>query len=80
VDGLHVYVTSTLVRTEAFVVNEAGGSWGRAQILPGVTTLDRDGDSQGAAVACWSAEHCAAGGFFERQGSTRPYPFADTQG
>ena len=74
-----VYVTATKVRSEAFVASEIGGRWHFAQIIPGVVKLDKQGDSAGNAVACWSANHCAAGGFFAVGHSTSPFPFVDLE-
>lgn len=67
------------VRTEALVVNQVGGRWRFAQVIPGVVKLDREGDSRGIVVDCWSANQCAAGGFFDFEGSTRPFPFVATE-
>lgn len=75
----NVYVTAAKVRTEAFVISQVAGRWHWAHVVPGIVKLDRQGNSQGAAVACWSADHCAASGSFEIQGSTSPHAFVVTE-
>jgi hypothetical protein len=48
----------------AFVADEVGGRWHRAEVVPGILKLQKRGQSAGGTVACWSAGHCAADGFF----------------
>ena len=44
-----------------FVVTEAGGTWGRAQRVPG--TLTQDTDAGVEAISCPSPQACTAAGF-----------------
>jgi PASTA domain len=53
---------------QAFVVDEAGGSWGTAIEVPGTATLNSGHDAQVNSVSCAAAGTCTAGGSF-RNGS-----------
>jgi hypothetical protein len=75
----NVRVTATLVRTEAFVVSEQHGRWGKATVVPGVTRLDTDGNSEITSVACASAGHCSAGGFYQPDHSATAHAFVVTE-
>jgi hypothetical protein len=46
----------------AFVVSETGGTWGDAEQVPGLATLDPGAGTYGEVMACRSAGHCSAGG------------------
>jgi hypothetical protein len=46
--------------TEAFVVDEADGTWGAAEEVAG--SLDQDQDAEIATISCSSASNCVAGG------------------
>jgi hypothetical protein len=72
----NVHVTAKLVRTEAFVVSQTDGTWGKALVVPGIVKLDGEGNSQVVAMACpSSANHCSAGGFYELNHKTRIHAF-----
>jgi len=47
---------------EAFVVNEVGGTWGRAVEIPGIAALNTGRDAVAFSVSCASAGNCSAGG------------------
>ena len=48
---------------QAFVVNEIHGTWGAAQLIPGLTALDTEhGPDLVQSVSCASAGNCSAGG------------------
>ena len=50
---------------QAFVVNETGGTWGAAQLVPGLAALNKgDGPDLLWSVSCVSAGNCAAGGTY----------------
>jgi hypothetical protein len=51
--------------TQAFVVGETNGSWGKAVEVPGTATLNRGGDAQVYSVSCRTAGNCAAGGYYK---------------
>jgi hypothetical protein len=48
-----------------FVVEEAGGSWGTAQQMPGLAALNKGATVAAASVSCASAGNCAAGGDYQ---------------
>ncbi len=48
--------------TQAFVVDEAHGVWGSAQLLPSTETLNAGGSAQFNSVSCPSAGRCTATG------------------
>jgi hypothetical protein len=47
---------------QAFVVDEVNGTWGNAQEVPGITSLNAGSDAGVFAVSCGSAGNCAAAG------------------
>jgi hypothetical protein len=49
---------------QGFVVDEAGGSWGNAQEVPNLGTLNAGGSAEVLSVSCGSAGNCAAGGSY----------------
>ena len=49
---------------QAFVVNEAHGTWGTAQEVPGTAALNKGGQAGIRSVSCASAGNCSAGGFY----------------
>ena len=49
---------------QAFVVDETGGTWGRAQEVPGTAALNAGADAQVTSVSCASPGNCAAGGTY----------------
>jgi hypothetical protein len=51
--------------TEAFVVTETGGTWGTAQEVPGIETLNSRALAQVDSMACVSPGNCDAGGFYQ---------------
>src|SRR5215469_7805430 len=50
--------------SHAFVVEEAGGSWGSVQRVPGSSALSAGEFSEILSVSCASAGNCAAGGWY----------------
>jgi hypothetical protein len=79
----YVHITPKLLLPEAFVINQAGGSWTPARIVPGIIKLDKDGGSFSLVIACASApaSRCITGGAFQIAGVSEPrrhlpsYPF-----
>ena len=57
------YTTSTPV-TQAFIADEANGTWGKARAVPGSVALNKRGLAQVNSVSCTSAGNCSAGGFY----------------
>ena len=50
--------------TQALVVSEKNGRWGRAQAIPGVRALNVGGDAEAGVVSCASAGNCSVGGHY----------------
>ena len=50
--------------SQAFVVSERNGLWGKAVEVPGSGALNAGGDAEVSSVSCASAGNCAAGGFY----------------
>ena len=73
------YVQVSKARSIAYVVNEVGGRWNRAHVVPGIAKLEKRGRSAGNAIACWSAGHCAADGFFSFRVPNTPIAFVVTE-
>lgn len=48
--------------TNVFVVSETGGTWGKAEEVPGIAALNLGKDAEAYAVSCGSAGNCSAGG------------------
>jgi hypothetical protein len=51
-------------RSQAFVVNETNGVWGKAEMVPGFTPRDASENTQVYVVSCPSAGNCSAGGTY----------------
>ena len=64
--------------SQAFVVTEQNGRWGKAQQVPGLATLNAGGGAGIASVSCTSARHCAAGGSYA-DGSEHGQAFVASQ-
>ena len=57
------YTTATPA-TQAFIVSETGGIWGKARVVPGSPTLNKRGLAQINSVSCSSVGNCSADGFY----------------
>jgi hypothetical protein len=49
---------------QGFVVDEAGGVWGTAHVVPGLGALSVGGHADVTAISCTAAGACAAGGVY----------------
>jgi hypothetical protein len=76
----NVRVSAKLVRTEAFVVSERKSVWGNAQVVPGIVSLDKEGNSKVSSLSCASASQCSAGGSYELNHSGSALAFVVSQG
>jgi D-alanine-D-alanine ligase-like ATP-grasp enzyme len=56
------FYTDRSGRLQAFVVNEANGTWGRAEEVPGSGALNTGGAAEVDSLSCGSAGNCSAGG------------------
>ena len=55
--------------TQAFVVTQTNGSWGRAQQVPGLAALNTGGMAAIGSVSCASAGNCSADGGYSGRGA-----------
>jgi hypothetical protein len=58
------FYTDGSAQSQGFVVNEQNGTWGAAQDVPGLGTLNVGGFAKVNVVSCNSAGSCAAGGYY----------------
>jgi hypothetical protein len=56
--------TDSSGHAEGFVVNQADGTWGTAEPVPGLAALNQGGIAVVSSVSCASAAHCSAGGYY----------------
>ncbi len=56
--------------SEAFVVSEKNGTWGKAEEVPGTAALNAGGDAAVSSVSCAPAGNCSAGGAYAGTGTT----------
>jgi hypothetical protein len=63
----------TLSPSQAFVVTEKRGTWGKAIEVPGTAAVNKGGGAQITSVSCAPAGDCSAGGFYA--GSTGQQAF-----
>jgi hypothetical protein len=47
-----------------FVISETSGTWGTAEEVPGISTLDTSGSSAINSVSCGAAGNCGGGGYY----------------
>jgi hypothetical protein len=64
--------------SQAFVVTQAGGTWGKAKEVPGTATLNIGGHAAVNSVSCATAGNCSAGGVY-LDTATNPQAFVVTQ-
>jgi hypothetical protein len=64
--------------TQAFVVSEKKGRWGKAVQVPGMAALNAGGSARLRALSCGAARDCAAGGSY-RDSSGRYQAFVLTE-
>jgi hypothetical protein len=67
--------------TQAFVVSETNGTWGRAIEVPGSGALNSGGDASVGSVSCVSAGNCVAvGGYKDGAGHDQAFVVRETNG
>src|SRR6185437_10880307 len=69
------YVNGSAGRSQAFIISERNGSWGKAVQVPGSAALNTGNYAQLTSVSCGSAGDCAAGGFYSTGSSGRSQAF-----
>jgi hypothetical protein len=58
------YYTDAAGNQQAFVIDEANGTWGTAEEVPGTANLNKGGYAAVWAMSCPSAGNCSAGGVY----------------
>ncbi len=72
---------ATATTTQAFVVDETNGSWGKTIEVPGTATLNSGGDAEVNSVSCATAGDCAAGGYYkDGSGNYQAFVVDETNG
>ncbi len=66
--------------TQAFVVSEKNGTWGRAQQVPGSARLNTGGAAGIVSVSCASAGTCSAGGYYTGRSGTQAFVVSEKNG
>jgi hypothetical protein len=59
--------------TEAFVVSQRHGSWGKAVTVPGTAVLNTENVADVVSVSCPSAGNCVAGGYYDNPSGSQPF-------
>ena len=59
--------------SQAFVVNEANGTWGTAQEIPGSGALNSAGAAEAGSLSCGSAGNCAVVGTYSSHASSNAH-------
>ncbi len=73
--------TSTFGPGEAFVADETNGTWGTAEEVPGIGTLNASGNAETSSVSCASAGNCGAGGSYsDSSGHDQAFVVTETDG
>jgi hypothetical protein len=62
--GGYYQTGNTGSESEAFVVSQVHGTWGKAEEVPGTATHNHGGNADIASVSCTSAGTCGAGGAY----------------
>ena len=76
--GFYIDVSS---RTQAFVVNERNGGWGKAFEAPGTAALNAGGNAAPTSVFCASAGNCAAvGSYIDQSSRTQAFVVSERDG
>ena len=80
--GAGGYYTDASGITQAFVVNEAGGTWGTAEEVPGFAALDLGAaGGQVNSVSCAAVGNCSAAGFYsDASGHQQAFVVTETGG
>jgi hypothetical protein len=73
--------TQVALPEQAFVVNQTGGTWGKAQPVHGLRALNAGGQARINALSCGSAGNCSAGGYYtDRSHHTQAFVVTETDG
>jgi hypothetical protein len=66
--------------TQAFVANQAGGTWGTAQEVPGTAALNIGRFASVRSVLCVSPGNCTAGGYYQAANGEQAFTVTETAG
>jgi hypothetical protein len=73
------YTEGPTTKTQAFVVDETGGTWGSAQGLPDVANILNTGDNAAVtAISCPYAGNCGASGYYQAGVNTHAFVVAES--
>jgi hypothetical protein len=72
--------TDSSGHTQAFVVSQVNGTWGKAKEVPGTAALNTGGDAAINSVSCASAGNCSAGGGYESSGHSQVFVVSQVNG
>jgi hypothetical protein len=78
--GREVTDSASLGSWEAFVVSQSRSVWGNAQVVPGIVSLDKEGNSSVTSLSCAAAGQCSAGGSYELNHSGTALAFVVSEG
>jgi hypothetical protein len=73
-----IYTESVTGKQHVFVASEVDGTWGNATDIPGLATLNADGNASITSVSCGAAGNCAAAGTYT-DGSGHTQAFVASQ-
>jgi len=66
---------------QAFVVNKTGGTWRKAEQVPGTATLNAGGRARTTSLSCSAAGNCSAGGYYtDASGRQQAFVVSETGG
>jgi hypothetical protein len=75
------YTKITPDLTQAFVISQKNGTWGKAIEVPGTAPVNSAGTASVASVSCASAGNCVAGGSYATSGGdVQPFVVSETDG
>jgi hypothetical protein len=66
--------------TQAYVVSEKRGSWGKAIEVPRLAALNTGGNAEVTSLSCASAGNCAAGGYYTSSRGSRAFVVSERNG
>jgi hypothetical protein len=74
------YSTDASGHSQAFVVSEKNGTWGKAIEVPGLAALNTGDEADLLSLSCGSAGNCAAGGDYSGTGGSLAFVVSEKNG
>jgi len=68
------------IGTQAFVVSQIDGTWGKAMKVPGTAALNQGREAELGSVSCASAGNCSAGGSYANSTGPQAYVVSEVHG